>query len=213
MRPSFSRLHFLGGLFLLALLCAALAGPKHFPRDAATLIVTNTNDSGPGSLRQALVDVPDGGTIQFNPALNGQTITLTSAELVINKSITISGPGPGLLRVSRDQQATNFRILHIMPNHTVEISGLTISNGQLQSENGGGILNDQATLTMINCAISGNVANGSPPTQAGGGGIYNSGTLSLVNSTVTGNSSIWPLELRRRWHLQCRNPNDYSEQY
>src|SRR5204862_2814277 len=111
----------------------------------------------------------------------------------INQSITISGPGPSSLRVARDQQATNFRIFHLMPNHTVEISGLTISNGQLlQSENGGGILNDHATLTMINCAISGNVANGMSPTQAGGGGIYNNGTLSLVNSTVSGNSATGP---------------------
>jgi hypothetical protein len=205
MRLLFRRFPIAGGLFFFALLCVAAfaslryamarqAGPTYFRGNGATLIVANTNDSGPGSLRQALADVPDGGTIQFNPALNGQTITLTSAELVINNSITISGPGPGFLRVARDQQATNFRILHLLPNHTVEISGLTISNGQLQSENGGGILNDQATLTMINCAISGNVviANGSPPSQAGGGGIYNNGTLSLVSSTVSGNSATGP---------------------
>ena len=182
----------LGGLLLLALPCTALIGAQYFRPHAATITVTNTNDSGPGSLRQALADVPDGGTIQFNPALNGQTITLTSAELIINRSITISGPGPGLLTVSRDQQATNFRIFHLVPNHTVEISGLTISHGQLQGENGGGILNDHATLTVTNCAISGNVANGEPPTQAGGGGIYNNGTFSLVDSIVTGNSSTGP---------------------
>ena len=46
-----------------------------------TLIVTTTADSGPGSLRQALADVHDGDTIHFDPALNGQTITLTTGEL------------------------------------------------------------------------------------------------------------------------------------
>src|SRR5436190_22938976 len=193
MRPLLRRFLVAGGLFCLALACAvALASAKYLGNKEAIIIVTNTADSGPGSLRQALANAHDGDTIQFDPALNGQTITLTSAELVINQSITISGPGPGLLSVARDQQATNFRILHLMPNHTVEISGLTIHNGQLQSENGGGILNDHATLTIINCAISGNVANGSPPTQAGGGGIYNNGTLSLVNSTVSGNSATGP---------------------
>src|SRR5438552_1124019 len=161
-----------GGLLCLASLCfVALAGPKYRRNNEAIIIVTNTADSGLGSLRQALANAHDGDTIQFDPSLNGQSITLTSAELAINQSITITGPGPGLLRVSRDQQATNFRILHIMPSHTVEISGLTISNGQLQAENGGGILNDHATLTLRNCAISGNVANGYPPSQAGGGGI------------------------------------------
>src|SRR5947207_6023428 len=192
------RFHLAGALYLLALLCASIAGSKYLRRDGSTIIVTSTADNGSGSLRQAFADANDGDTIQFDPTLNGQTITLTSAELAIDKSITISGPGPGLLGVSRDQQATSFRVFHLLPNQTVEISGLTISNGQLQSENGGGILNDHATLTMINCAISGNVANGVSPTQAGGGGIYNNGTLSLVNSTVTGNSSHGPCSYGRR---------------
>ena len=166
-------------------------GPSIPAPTAITLTVTTTNDGGPGSLRQALADAHDGDTIQFDPSLNGQTITLTSAELVIDKSITISGPGPGLLRVSRDQQATNFRILHIMPNYTVAISGLTISAGQLANVNGGGILNDQGTLRITNCAISGNsVTAWSSPPSAGGAGIYNNGTLSLANSTVSNNSVV-----------------------
>src|SRR5205814_8893646 len=73
-------------------------------RPATTITVTNANDSGPGSLRQALADANDGDTIQFDPALNGQTITLTSGELVVADSITISGPGPSLLAVPRNSQ-------------------------------------------------------------------------------------------------------------
>ena len=45
---------------------------------ASTITVTTTNDSGPGSLRQALVDANDGDTITF--AVTG-TIGLTSGEL------------------------------------------------------------------------------------------------------------------------------------
>jgi hypothetical protein len=58
---------------------------------ATTITVINTNDSGPGSLRQALAVVNDGDTINFDSALNGQTITLTTAELLINRSITVMG--------------------------------------------------------------------------------------------------------------------------
>ena len=60
------------------------------PLRADTITVTNTNDSGPGSLRQALAEANDGDTITF--AVTG-TIGLTSGELLVAKSITISGPG------------------------------------------------------------------------------------------------------------------------
>ena len=43
---------------------------------ADTITVINTNDSGPGSLRQALVEANDGDTINFDSSLNGQKITL-----------------------------------------------------------------------------------------------------------------------------------------
>jgi hypothetical protein len=79
----------------VVLLCAAAISV-----DANTITVANTNDSGPGSLRQAFAQANDGDTIDFDPSLNDQTITLTSAELAVNKSVMISGPGPDLLTIS-----------------------------------------------------------------------------------------------------------------
>ncbi len=46
------------------------------------ITVTNLNNSGDGSLRQALDDIAIGGTITFDPGLAGGTITLTSGPLV-----------------------------------------------------------------------------------------------------------------------------------
>lgn len=189
MRLSLRRLHLAGALYLLALLCvAALAAPKYFQSTGATLIVTNLADSGPGSLRNAIATANNGDTIQFDPLLEGHTIFLTSGELVVDKNLTINGLGFALLAVSRDQQAPNFRIFHIMPGFSVEISGLTISGGQIESVDGGGIFNEQATLTISNCTISGNSITSDFP-YGGGGGLCNSGTLDLVNSTITNNSS------------------------
>ena len=85
-------------LFLTVLVCAATASLQS--ADAATITVTNTNDSGADSLRDALASASDGDTINFDPSLNGQTITLTSGELVIPKSVMISGPGANNLTVS-----------------------------------------------------------------------------------------------------------------
>ena len=76
-------------------ICFALLCAVAFSTQANIITVVNTNDSGPGSLRQALAVVNDGDTINFDSALNGQIINLTSGELVINNNITIAGPGSG----------------------------------------------------------------------------------------------------------------------
>ena len=160
--------------------------------------VTNTDDNGPGSLRQALVDAQDGDTITFNisptPLPNAPSIatiiTLTSGELVVNKNITISGPGADMLTIARDANASPSRIFNISPGHTITIQGLTIANGEAAA--GGGIYNDHSFLTVDSCALTGNVASG--PTY-GGGGIYNDGansgnaTLLVTHSLLRGNSA------------------------
>ena len=122
-------------------------------RPAATITVTNGNDSGPGSLRQALAQANDGDTINFDPSVN--IVTLTTAELVITKSITISA-SPQMVTVQRASQAPQFRIFHVIPGHSVEINGLTISGGHITDDNGGGILNDNSTLTIAHCTVNGN---------------------------------------------------------
>jgi hypothetical protein len=154
------------------LLCAVA-----IPANADTITVINTNDSGPGSLRQALDDANDGDTINFAVT---DTIGLTSGELFVNKVLTISGPGAENLAVNGNAKSTVF---HVAPGETVTISGLTIINGYTTGS-GGGIHNDHAALTFNNCTITGNQ----------GGGIYNDAEnsggalLEINNSSVTDNS-------------------------
>jgi len=168
-------------IFAIALLLlAATTMSAH----AATITVTNTHDSGPGSLRQALADANAGDTITF--AVTG-TIALTSGELLIDKSINISGPGADSLAVDGNSKSRVFRI---GSGRTVVISRLTITNGNPPGSPpdnyGGGIFNDNAALLLDYCAITDNVA-------ASGGGIFSNGaqgsaTLALSNCTVSGNS-------------------------
>ena len=186
--------HLIRGAFYLLLLLAVCVIPFALAqrstakgrRSANTITVTNANDSGSGSLRQALADANNGDTINFDTSLKGQTVTLTTAELVINKNITINGLGAELLAVSRAQNATAFRIFHILSAHTVIIQGLTISNGlAAQFGAGGGILNEGSTVFLTNCAVSGN------STDVSGGGISDNfltgGTLTIESSTLSGN--------------------------
>ena len=166
------------GLRLLVFLSMALAGVGSV--HAATLIVTSTADSGAGSLRQALVDANDGDTIDFDAALNGQTISLTQGELRIDQNITISGLGANVLAVSRAPAADLFRIFLIMPGHTAVIEGLTISGGE--GDGGAGGIANGGTLTINNCIVRNNVAF-----RGHGGGIINDGTLTIVNSIIRNN--------------------------
>jgi hypothetical protein len=119
--------------------------------DVRALVVTSTADSGAGSLRDALAIARDGDTIQFAAALNGQTISLTTAEFVIDKDIAIRGLGRDALAVSKASiSEPSFGIFHVLPGHTVVIEGLTISHryDNHGSAFGAGIFNDHATLTL-----------------------------------------------------------------
>jgi len=156
---------------------------------AATITVTNTNDSGPGSLRQAFAIANDGDTITF--AVTG-TITLTSGGLLIAKNVTIAGPGADQLSIDGNQALFVFGVF---PEKTAAISGLTIRNGQA------GIWNEQATLTASDCVVSHNSYDGlyshagtlivrsCVVSDNSGGGLYNdSGVLTVSNCMVTTNS-------------------------
>ena len=184
--------HLIRGAFYLLLLLAVSLIPFALAqrttakgnRPATTITVTNGNDSGPGSLRQALVQANDGDTINFDPSVN--IVTLTTAELVITKSITISA-SPQMVTVQRASQAPQFRIFHVMPGHTVEINGLTISGGHITDDNGGGILNDHSTLTIAHCTVNGNAIMSGSVANLSGGGIYNSGTMTLNQVIVNNN--------------------------
>ncbi len=139
----------------------------------STLVVTNNDDSGSGSLRQAIAVANSGDTITFSRSLRGQTITLTSGELDITKSLAIDGPGASQLAVSG---GGNSEVFDVASGSTVTISGLTITGGT--AVQGGGISN-AGSLTLDGDVVTGNRAAGPAATTVGiGGGIYNAGTPS-----------------------------------
>ncbi len=148
----------------------------------STLTVLNNLDSGAGSLRAEIAAAHSGDTIVFAPSLDGQTVTLTSGELLIRKNLTIAGPGAGQLAVSGNNASRVFEVTKTVTS--VTLSGLTIRNGVANgvglAGEGGGILN-HGTLTVSGSTLSSNSAGQ-------GGGILNDATLTVTNSTLSGNS-------------------------
>lgn len=185
---------------------ASTTAPK---ATTAIFTVTNTNDSGAGSLRQAVLDAngtAGADTITFSTFFDTpRTITLLSGELPINGSMSINGPGASLLTISGNSSS---RIFNITDNVTVNLSGMTMTFGECNT-NGGAILNG-GTLSMTGSIISSSSAdnggggiwssegstlmvtgsNISGNTAALGGGIVSVGTLTLVDSGVNGNTAI-----------------------
>ena len=147
----------------------------------STLIVTNTNDSGAGSLRQAITDAASGGTIEFQSGVSG-TISLSST-LDINKPLTIDGPGAAALTIDGNNATQIFNIDDGNPATflPVSISGLTLAHGR--SSGTGGAIYTRENLTLTGDTLTGNSANG-------GGAIHNDGTLTVSFSTLSGNTAI-----------------------
>jgi hypothetical protein len=148
----------------------------------STLTVSNTSDSGAGSLRAAIVQAnadAGGDTIVFSSLFNTpRTIRLTGGPLILSNpaGTTITGPGENLLSISGNNATRVFRVT---PGAEVSLSGLTITKGSSHG-NGGGIQNNGGTLALDDIVLRGNSARK-------GGGLYNNGSVTVSDVVFRGN--------------------------
>jgi hypothetical protein len=159
--------------------------------------VLNFLDSGPGSLREAILAAnsePGADLISFAPAARDGSIALTGGQLNITDDLTIDGPGANHLTVSGNNSS---RVFSISGGTTdVELSGLTIADGMATGNTvvgpsgavtmGGGILNSGGNLTVSQVTLSNNRVVGF---NGAGGAIASvlGATLSVEHGTFTGN--------------------------
>lgn len=117
------------------------------------------------------------------PLLNSERIEARFGSYGIDASDIPGG-------VTLDAQGYS-RILEITPGHTVALHGLTltggVASGAIPASSGGAIYNDESSLSLTACTLSGNSATD-------GGGIYSSGfggsaSLSLSACTLSGNAA------------------------
>lgn len=155
------------------------------PVSASTLTVTNNADSGAGSLRDAIASAVNGDTITFN----GDYTILLATELIIDKSVTITGAGHNVV-VSGNHTTRIFNVSAGSPT----FDHLTLTNGSAGYTNCmggnwkcGGAINVQSgtTAIMTNSTLSNN-------SSTDGGGAIDSfyGNLTVRNSTFVNNSIV-----------------------
>jgi hypothetical protein len=165
----------------------ALAEYTFTAGDFSAYLVTNANDSGLGSLRQALTDAPAGETIRV--ALEpGSVIELQSSLPPITQTITLEGNGVTLTPASSWKAVdTSSQLLYISSSTAeVKIHGVHFKNGRA-TDNGGAIRNT-GTLTLESCIFSGNQSTAS---GAYGGAVYSANTLTIRGCTFSGNTAGW----------------------
>ena len=166
---------------------------------AATFTVSNLNDEGPGSLRQAVLDANQNGQgsddIVFASGLSG-TINIGSTNgngIYPETPMNIQGPGADKLILQGAAASIDYVVYTgsgygAPAGFPITISGVTITGGHAANngftDRGGGIYNNDAALTVSSSVISNNYA------LDDGGGIYTnsaSGSVTVVNSTISGN--------------------------
>ena len=164
------------------------------------LVVTNTADSGPGTLRSAITNAANGAVITFDPSLSGATITL-AITLAINTNLTIDASAlPGGLQINGNG---SVQIFNVTSNITVFLNSFTITNGYTTNY-GGGIYNG-GTLTLTNCILLGNNAPSGDGYDGLGGGIYNAGTLTMNQCTLSGNENSIRRRYLQRWPADAQS--------
>ena len=171
----------------LVVWCAGIAASGA----ASALTVTHLGDSGPGSLRDAVASTALGGTVDFAPGLTG-AIALASGDILINKALTITGPGASTLAVTHNAG----RIFRIdATGADVSISGLRLTGtGGPVRANGGAILSISGQLSLDAIHIEGSAVVGDWQGGGIGGAIHSAwsaaGTsLTIRNSTLNSNSA------------------------
>ena len=121
---------------------------------SCTSIVLNTNDAGPGSLRDVIACVPGGTSIDFDLPPNSQ-IVLTSGEIIINKNIILVGSGMLDLTISGNNAS---RIFHILPGKSLTLENMALKNASYPSN--GGAIWTEGDLELKNVLFENNLESG-----------------------------------------------------
>ena len=158
---------------------------------AATFTVSNNQDSGSGSLRQAIANANagGGGDITFSNVTG--VITLATNLPLITASVNILGPGTNNLTISGNNACGIFQVASRTTN---TFSNFTIANSYQASQwinvgragyqtvdFPGSAISNAGAMTVLSCVISNCIVDGTSTSDHVGGAVYSTGPLLMQN--------------------------------
>jgi len=149
------------------------------PLKSNTFTVSNTNDSGTGSLRNTIQAASSDDTIVFSAGLSNDSIILTSGQIIITKNLVLLGPGAKLLAISGGK---NSRIFEINTGISLIIKDITLRLGFSGTSNGGAVLN-HGYLSLYRCYVAHHHSS------ANGGAIFTKNFLYVEDCTFAYNKA------------------------
>lgn len=148
------------------------------------LIVSNTNDSGVGSLRDAVACASNGDTITFDNSINGMHIKLTSGQISIDKDLSFLGNGMDNTIVDGSNDP-NDRLFDVNSYKIVRFEGMTFKGGGSESYSlSGGAIETTGVTLISNCRFKENNSK-----EACAIRVWN-GRLWIVNSEFIDNGKL-----------------------
>ena len=179
----------------LAIRAAAVLANKAPPRPdgGVTVAVTNCNDDGAGSLRDAVQNIAVTGDTVSMVGLACSTITLTSGAIITAADdLTILGPGTDMNGVTIEANYNSEIFIHLGAG-TFQLEYMTVLNGgkytTTDANAPGGCVYSTGQVSMLDTGVKYCIAEAQGTGAALGGGVYAKGGITALSSTIAGNTA------------------------
>jgi hypothetical protein len=185
------RLHPLAACLVSALFLNPHGADATGAEPRGNIVVQNCDDSGAGSLRDAVASAGDGNVIDLTGLACGE-ITLTSGAIVSPVgNLTLNGPGMAALSINGGDAS---RVIEDSHAGTLTLAGLTLTHGIATTD--GGCLYVSGNVALTDVAVVDCAAGSASAGAANGGGAFVAGNATMTNAVFANNTVDGTLRVR-----------------